>query len=78
MGIAIQAKMAKNSKERARLYQQGENKFNEKSAQFNAIIDNVRSELESKGFSTDIVNEYQDEFNKEVQLGQSLLQNLAK
>jgi hypothetical protein len=77
MGIAIQAKGTKDAKERATLYQQGQNTFNQKEAQFNAIVNDVTNKLQSKGFSTDIVDQYKAEFNQDVELGKSLLQNVV-
>ncbi|NEW04736.1 hypothetical protein GK047_01710 [Paenibacillus sp. SYP-B3998] len=78
MDIAIQAKNTKNAKERSKMYEKGQAIFKEKESQFNEIINNVRSKLETKGFSTEIINEYNAEFTKEVELGKSLLSNLVK
>jgi hypothetical protein len=78
LSIAIQAKSTKDAKARASLYQQGQNTFSEKEAQFNGIVNNVSSKLQAKGLSTDIVNQYKAEFNQDVALGKSLLKNLTK
>jgi hypothetical protein len=64
--------------ERSSLISQGQNTFAEKEAEFNAIIAEVTDKLQTQGFSTEIVDQYQAEFNKEVELGKSLLKNLIK
>jgi hypothetical protein len=78
MRIAIQAKGVKDPKERSSLISKGQSTFAEKEAEFNAIIAAVTDKLQSQGFSTKIVDQYQAEFNQEVELGKNLLKNLIK
>ena len=66
----------KDSTEKERLKNEGINEFDSFKNQFESIINETQQQLSSNGYNTNIINSYQKEFDRQVELGKKILDGM--
>lgn len=71
-------KNATTAEEKDRLRAEGENVFSDTTAKFNQMVNDTSKQLSANGHSTDVIQEYQAHYDKQVELGKKMLEDMQK
>jgi len=63
--------------EKTKIKQEGQQLLDSTTSKFNGIVSSTKKQLESNGFSTDVIKEYQAEFDNQVKLGKKILGDMV-
>ncbi|WP_018757172.1 copper amine oxidase N-terminal domain-containing protein [Paenibacillus terrigena] len=68
---------ATDAAEKTKIKQEGQQLLDSTTSKFSGIIASTKQQLETNGFSTDVIKEYQAEFDKQVKLGKKILGDMV-
>lgn len=75
--LADQYLRANNEDTKQQLLTQGRQKLNSLTAEFEVIVTSAEQQLRAGGYSTDIINEYREEFESQIEAGKELAERMA-
>lgn len=77
LNLAKQYLSASDESTKQKLLAQGQQQLNRLTARFENIVGAAESELKANGYSTDIINQYRNAFQDEIEAGKQLAEGLA-
>ncbi|MDT3428862.1 hypothetical protein J2Z22_004456 [Paenibacillus forsythiae] len=76
MSLAVEYYSASDSETKSKLKAKGEALMSQFSSSFESIVQAAETKLKANGYSTDIIQQYRDKFNEEIEAGKKLAKSL--
>ncbi|MEC0249441.1 hypothetical protein P4H65_27040 [Paenibacillus chitinolyticus] len=78
VSYAMQFSRATTTHQKSTLYKEASERFAQCVSDFRDIVGSARNTLQDEGFSTDIINQYQREYDLQMETGRMLLDTIVK
>ncbi|MGW9126184.1 hypothetical protein ACWGPW_14365 [Paenibacillus chitinolyticus] len=78
VSYAMQFAQATTTHQKSTLYKEASERFAQCVSDFKDIVGSAQNTLQNEGFSTDIIQEYQREYDIQMETGRMLLDNIVK
>ncbi|GKS10418.1 hypothetical protein YDYSY3_14180 [Paenibacillus chitinolyticus] len=78
VSYAMQFAQATTTHQKSTLYKEASERFAQCVSDFKDIVSSAQNTLQNEGFSTDIIQEYQREYDIQMETGRMLLDNIVK
>ncbi|MCY9597463.1 hypothetical protein M5X16_17005, partial [Paenibacillus chitinolyticus] len=78
VSYAMQFAQATTTHQKSTIYKEASERFAQCVSDFKDIVGSAQNTLQNEGFSTDIIQEYQREYDIQMETGRMLLDNIVK